>query len=145
MATLEELKDQWSVDCVIDELDLGGSAAKTALLHSKYLNELINAKLKLTKTNLELNKLRTLKAKYFRGELTTAELKELGWVQWHYKTLRADIEGLVDSDEEVQKYIGRLEYAKTMVYFLESILGQLKSRTFDVRNMMDWQKFRSGA
>lgn len=144
MATIEELKDQWSKDCIIDEDDLSGAAAKTACLHSNYLNHLIEAKLKYTKTQLDLNKLRALKGKYFRGELTTAELKELGWNQWHLRTLKSDIDGLIDAEEEVQKYLGRIEYIKAMIFFLESVLGQLKSRTFDIKNMLQWQIFRAG-
>ena len=145
MATIEELKDKWAIDCIINDDDLSASAAKTAQLHSFYLNELINAKLKYTKTQLDMNKVRALKGKYFRGELTTLELKELGWQQWQLRTLKSDIEGLIDADEEVQKYIGRIEYIKAMMYFLESVLGQIKSRTFDVRAMMDWAKFRAGS
>lgn len=144
MATIEELKTWWSTDCIIDEDDLGGAAAKTPMLHSKYLNELLNAKLKLTKTILELNKLRALKGKYFRGELTTAELQERGWEQWHYKSLKSDIDGLIDADEDVQKEIARLEYIKAMIYFLESVINQIRSRSYDVKAIVEWQKFRAG-
>ena len=144
MKTLEQIKEEWKVDCVIDDSDLGRAAAITPNLHAKYLEELINYKLRLTKTQLDSAQLRALKGKYFRGELTTEELKEKGWQQWPYRTLKSDIEGLIEADEEIQKLITKEQYIKTVIYYLESVLGELKSRSFHTRVAMDWIKFRAG-
>jgi hypothetical protein len=141
---LDELKAQWEKDCIIDELNLGAAAASTPMLHSKYINELIAVKMKQTKLQMDSAKLRALKSKYFRGELTSQELAERGWEQWHYKTLRSDIEGLLEADSELQVLIAREQYLKIIVYFLESVLGEIKSRSFSIRATLDWQKFRAG-
>jgi hypothetical protein len=143
--TLEELKELWKIDCVIDDTNLGSAASSTPSLHCKYLSELINVKLRLSKIQLEIAQLRSLKGKYFRGELTTIELSELGWEQWQYRTLKSDIEGMIEADLDMQKLIAREQYVKTMIYFLESVMGEIKSRSFSIRASLDWQKFRSGA
>lgn len=142
--TLEELKEQWATDCVIDEIELGRAAINCSLLHSKYLNEIINYKLRLTKLQLELIQLETLKSKYFRGELTTSELKELGWNQWQFKTLKSDVPNHVQADDDVQKIIAREQYIKTIIYFLESVLGEIKNRNFAIRAAVDFAKMRAG-
>lgn len=143
--TLDELQKQWSTDCIIDDEDLGSAAASGSRLHSFYLNELINAKLRLTKCQLELAQLESLKGKYFRGEMTTAELKERNWEQWQFRTLKSDIGGLIQADDDVQKLLAREQYYKTLIYFLESVLGEIKSRSFSIKAILDWQKFRAGA
>lgn len=143
MATLEELKSQWKEDCVIPD-DLGNAAIKSPLLHSKYLDELVNAKLKHTKITHEISELKALKGRYFRGELTKAELEEQNWAQWQYKTLKADISDLIEADTDYQKILARESYMRTIIYFLESVLSEIKNRNWSIRASIDWQKFRAG-
>lgn len=142
--TLDELKTEWERDCVIDELDLGSASAKGPGLHSKFLNELIQVKLKQTKLQLDLAALKALKGRYFRGELTTDELKEKSWEQWQYRSLKSDIPDLIEADKDVQLLLGRDMYLKAIIYFLESVMGEIRSRSFVVKNCLEWQKFRAG-
>jgi prefoldin subunit 5 len=51
---------------------------------------------------------------------------------------------MVEADSDVQKLVTREQYLKSMIYFLESVLGELKSRSFHVRAAIDWMKFRAG-
>ena len=78
---LTELQEMWKKDCVIDETNLGRASAKIPELHAKYLNLLTSAKLQSRKAESDYLKLRRVKYRYFRGELTQTELQDLGWVQ----------------------------------------------------------------
>ena len=141
---LQEIQQKWATDCHIGE-DLGGEAARTPMLHSFYLDELITYKLKLTKTVHELAGLRALKGKYYRGEMTAPELAEQGWAQWQYRTLKSDMDALLDADADCQKYLARESYIKTAIYALESILSEIKNRNWNIRANIDWMKFRAGS
>ncbi len=105
----------------------------------------MNFRLKHTKTQFEYSQLRAKKAKYFRGEMTREELEENGWEQWQYKTLKSEIEQLLEADTQVQTILARVEYLKSVIYYLESVLGEIKSRSFHVKNIIEWNKFRAGA
>lgn len=142
--TLDELKSEWHADSQLDEGNLSGEALKLPMLHSKYLSELIQFKLKHTKISMDIAQLRATKGRYFRGELTTQELQERGWEQWQYRTLKADIDGLIDADPDVQQLITREQYIKTVIYFLESVMGEIKNRNFAIKSAIDWIKFRAG-
>ena len=142
--TLDELREQWTIDTALNEDDLSGEALKIPMLHSRYLNELINYKLKQTKVHMDIAQLRALKGRYFRGELTTDELKERGWEQWQYRTLKADIDGLLEADPDLQILITRDQFLKTVVYFLESCMTELKNRNFAIKSAIDWIKWRAG-
>jgi hypothetical protein len=143
MAKLDELKVMWAEDCKVPD-DLGYAAVTSPLLHSKYLNELSNARLKLTKIEHDLAELKAVKSKYFRGEMTKSELDERGWVQWQYRSLKADIPDLLEADKDIQTILARLSYMKTTIYFLESVMGEIKNRYWAIRSAIDWQKFRAG-
>ncbi len=142
--TLDELQQAWAVDCVIDEQNPDKASAKSPQLHSKYLNELISFKMKLNKIQLDMLELKNAKTKYFRGEMTREELNERGWVQWQYKTLKSEIESLLDGDSDMQKLYAREAYVKTAIYFLESVIGEIRSRSFHTRVIVDFSKFRAG-
>lgn len=145
MMTLDQMREEWARDCEIDDLNLDKASCKSPHLHSKYLNELIQVKLKLTKTLFDLNQLRVKKAKYFRGEMTREELQELGWDQWQYKTLKSEVESLIEADTEVQTIQARVEFLKATIYFLESVLGEIRTRSFHIKNIVEFQKFRAGS
>lgn len=142
--TLDELKQEWAADSEMDQENLSGEALKLPMLHSKYLNELIQYKLKHTKLCMDIAQLRALKGRYFRGELTSDELRERGWEQWQYRTLKADIEGFIEADADVQQLITREQYIKTVIYFLESVMGEIKNRNFAIKSAIEWIRFRAG-
>ena len=141
---LDELRTEWEKDCQLNEDNLSGEAIKIPMLHSKYLNELIQYKLKHSKLIMDIAGLRAVKGRYFRGELTTDELKERGWEQWQYRTLKADIEGLIEADADIQLIVAREQYIKTIVYFIESCMSEIKNRNFAIKSAIDWIKFRAG-
>jgi len=93
---------------------------------------------------LQLAQLESLKLKYFKGELTSAELKEHGWEQWPFRTLKTEIPALIQADDDVQKIIKREQYVKVVIYFLESVLGEIKNRNFAIRAAIDFAKMRAG-
>ena len=142
---IDKIVDEWDIDCVIDDEDIGASALKSPNLHSKYLRILIDYKLKKIKASSELADKKLLKSKYFKGHLTTEELKEQKWEAYQFRVLKGDIEDLIDADPEIQKIKNRIEYCASAIYLLESILQEIKSRSFHTRVAMDWVKFRSGA
>ena len=143
--TLDEIREQWETDCSIDDLHPDKASATSPSLHAKYLGELMNYRLKLTKTQFEFSQLRAKKSKYFRGEMTREELEENGWEQWQYKTLKSEIESLLDADTQTQTILARVEYLRSVIYYLESVLGEIKSRSFHVKNIITWTQFRAGA
>jgi len=141
--TLDELKLMWEKDAPIPD-DLGAAALQQPMLHSKYIGFVIDAKLRLTKAQHDIADLRATKSKYFRGEMTREELTDRGWQQWQYKTLKTDIEGLIEADSDYQKLVARESYLKSTIYFLESVLGAIKDRGWATKAGIDWAKFRAG-
>jgi hypothetical protein len=55
------------------------------------------------------------------------------------------VDGLIDADPEFQKLATREAYVKTVIYFIESVMQEIKARSFHVKNIQEWQRFRAGA
>ena len=142
---LDDILVMWEADSAIDDNHLGEASTHTAKLHAKYLKELIDAKLKKTKLDIEYNSLRKSKIRYYRGEMTKAELEQFGWDQYQYnKPLKAEMDEFLKGDDDLSKILVRQEYIDTMVYALESIMSQIKQRDFQLSNGIKWKAFLAG-
>lgn len=142
---LEQLMQMWKEDCAIDDDHLGEASTDTPNLHSKYIDYLVSYKLKLAKQKAEFNKLRKNKFRYYRGELSREELVALGWDQWQgTKPLKNEMDEFLQGDEELIVQEQKVEYLNTIVYFLESVLSQIRSRDFQIKNAITWKQFLVG-
>ena len=143
---LTELQEEWKNDAKIDHTNLGRSAARTPELHAKYLNLLTSARLQARKAESDYYKLRNIKYRYFRGELTKQELENISWSQYQgVKPLKSDMDEMLSTDSDLITAQDKLEYLKTVLYQLESILKSIHSRTWDIKNAIEYMKFTSGA
>lgn len=142
---IEELQDMWDVDSAIDDNYLGEASTTTPKLHAKYIKILINKKLLQIKMQSEYNILRKNKFRYYRGELSRNELESLGWEQWQgIKPLKNEMDEFLTGDDDLNKLQLRVEYLNTMVYMLESVMQQIKSREWQIKNGIEWKKFLAG-
>ena len=142
---LSDLQESWAEDCKIDELNLGRESARTPYLHAKYLNYLTSSKLNLRKAESDYFNTRRLKYRYYRGELTSAELAEYEWDQWQgNKPLKNEMDEFLSCDKDLITLEDKVEYFKTVLYQLEQIIRSLNSRTWDIKNCIEWNKFTSG-
>lgn len=142
---IEELQVMWDVDSAIDDNYLGEASTTTPKLHAKYIKILINKKLMQIKMQSEYNILRKNKFRYYRGELSRTELESLCWDQWQgVKPLKNEMDEFLTGDDDLNKLQLRVEYLNTMVYMLESIMQQIKSREWQIKNGIEWKKFLAG-
>jgi hypothetical protein len=143
--TLDELQQMWEKDCEIDDNYLGENSTATPKLHAKYVKLLVNTKLKHTKLQADYALLRKNKFRYYRGELSRDELTDLGWQQWQgIKPLKNEMDEFLQGDSELVTIKIKIDYLETMIYFLESVLGQIKARDWQIKTAVEWKKFLAG-
>lgn len=142
---IEQLQDMWDVDCEIDDNYLGETTTATPKLHAKYVKLLVNVKLKHTKLSSDYNILRKNKFKYYRGEMSREELTDLNWNQWQgVKPIKNEMDEFLKGDSDLNTMNVKIQYLETMIYMLESILGQIKARDWQIKTAVEWKKFLAG-
>ena len=145
MITLEELQNMWQTDCKVDELNLGQESTRIPELHSKYLNLLTTYRLQCRKAQSDMQKMRRLKWKFYRGELDQKELNDLGWEQYLGNApLNNQMNEFLDTDEDIIRLTDKLEYVNTCFTLCESVMKSINSRSFDIKNAIEWTKFSNG-
>ena len=142
---LSDLQESWAEDCKINEMDLGKESARTPNLHAKYLNFLTSTRLNLRKAESDYANMRRLKYRYYRGEMGQDELSENGWAQYQgNKPLKNEMDEFLSCDRDLLSLEDKIEYFKTVLYQLEQIIRSLNSRTWDIKNCIEWNKFTNG-
>lgn len=142
---LSDLQEMWAEDCKIDETNLGKESARTPILHAKYINYLSSTRLNLRKAESDYLNCRRKKYRYYRGEMSRAELEDEGWNQWQgTKPLKNEIDEFLQGDADLVSLQDKIEYFKTVLYQLEAIIRSLNSRTWDIKNTIEWTKFTNG-
>lgn len=142
---LSDIQDEWVKDSAIDELNLGRESVRVPTLHAKYLTYLSKVKLQLRKAESDYYNTRRLKYRYYRGEMTRAELEELEWVQFQgNKPLKNEMDEFLQCDKDLIELQDKVEYFRTVIYTLEQIIRSINSRTWDIKTAVEWHKFTNG-
>ena len=140
--TLEELQRLVDKDLKLDDTELDSESARIPLLHNKYLQHFNKFSLLLKKAQQDYNWLVREKWEYYTGKADESVYREK---PFDLKVLKSDVHIFIDSDEDIQKADQKVAYLNTVAKYLEQILRSINSRTFLIKNMIEWKKFTSGA
>jgi hypothetical protein len=143
--TLEEIYESWAKDGEIDQHNISNESANIPKLHNKYFQMYMQEGLKLKKLKADYKAFVKLKTEYYKAELTMEEMKEYGWEPQPLKILKQDIPTYVDADQDVINKSLRIGYQESIVDYLESIIKQITNRGFQLKTIVDWERFRTGA
>ncbi len=141
---LSDYQNYTKTDLILDETQLDNESLKTPQLHSKYLNFLMDEKLRLTKLQHEYKILRKKKWLYYTGKISQEELEEEGWEPFELTILKTDLDKFLDSDEDLQLIDIRIKYKETIVDYLNETIKIINNRQWNIRSAIDWLKFTNG-
>jgi len=143
MQKLDELLEMWRKDSVIDRTEPGKELINIPQLHSKYLNILSRHRLLAKEAEFKYNKMKKIKWEYFTGKLDDAQLKHYGWEPFQF-VLKSDINTYLEGDNDLIKLLEKKVYHEEVVSVIESIMNELKQRTWQLRDFITWERFIGG-
>ena len=143
MKQLEELLEMWRKDCDVDRTEPDKELLNIPKHHSKYLNILSRHRLLSKESEFKYNKMKKVKWEYYNGKLDDDELKARGWEPFPF-VLKSEINTYLDSDEDLNKYLANKIMHDEIVEVCTTILKELNSRTYQLRDYISWQKFIQG-
>lgn len=143
---IEELMIMWKKDSVMDLslTEIKDEFGKIPMLHSKYLDILIRSRLLMKKSQDKYQQMKKLKWEYYSGKMDQDTLESFGWEPFPLK-LKTDISIYMDSDEDLQKLKSTTYMYEQMIDFCDKVLGELKARTFQLRDVITWERLVQGA
>lgn len=132
----------WKKDSVIDTDLYCEESTKVPQLHMKYMEFLNTYSLMKKERELELNQLVRDKWLYYKGKAPSSVYKEM---PFDLKlTTKEEISMFIDADDDIKKLQYKIAYIDQTLVFLESVLKQINNRTFQIKNAIEWEKFKNG-
>lgn len=141
---LDEIFDHWSVDSQIDRLSLGNASLDVPKLHHKYWKILSNERMILKKQESEYAQLMVDKKSWLNGELTSDQLKSLGWDIQLKKMLKSDQDEFLRGDTNVIEAKLKMALQTEKIEVLTDIIKSLHNRSFLIGNAIKFAIFQTG-
>ena len=138
---INEIETMWDDDCKIDPDNLHLESIKIPSLHSKYYQIYNNVSLlkKLEENKfIELQKNKWL---YYSGKADPEVYKE---TPFDHRVMKTDLDKYMSADSELIKSKTKIDYYQLMIKFLESIIKSIETRTFVIKNSIEFMKFTGG-
>jgi len=143
MENLEQILKYWDTDSNMDQTEPSKELLRIPILHSKYLNILTKHKIASKKAHFDYLRMRKVKWEYFTGKMSQEELEEYGWEPFQF-ALKSDINTYLEADGDLIKLLEKKVYHEEAISVIESIMSELKQRTWQLRDFISWEKFVNG-
>lgn len=143
MEKLDEVLELWKKDADIDQTEPGRELLNIPKLHNKYLTILTKHKIAAKKAHFDYLRKRKLKVDYFSGRLSQEELEENGWEPFPF-VLKSDLTTYLEADNDLIRLLEKKVYHEEVISVIESIMSELKQRTWQLRDFISWEKFIGG-
>jgi hypothetical protein len=143
MTKLDELLNMWAADSVIDRTEPGKALINIPQLHSKYLNILSRHRLLAKEADFKYSRMKKIKWEYYTGKLDDDQLQQHGWEPFPF-VLKSEITTYFESDEDLNRLTAQKMLHEEIVEVCQSILKELNSRTFQLRDFITWERFIQG-
>lgn len=143
METLEQVLKMWELDAVIDQTEPSKELLNIPKHHSKYLGILTKHRIASKKAHFDYLRMRKIKWEYFTGKMSQEELEQYGWEPFQF-ALKSDINTYLEADKDLIKLLEKKVYHEEVISVIESIMAELKQRTWQLRDFISWEKFVAG-
>ena len=142
---LEDIIESWEKDGPVDAINITNESANTPKLHNKYFKIYMGEGYILRKMKADYEELYKRKPEYYKGELDVTELEQFGWEPQPLKILKQDIPSYLEADDDIIESSLKIGAQEQKVGYLESILKMIGNRGFQIKSIIDWERFRTGA
>jgi hypothetical protein len=146
MIKLEQILEYWKVDSIIDETQPQKELVNIPILHAKYIEILSQHRLATQKAKFDYNKMKKIRREYYLGNLDKETLDQYKWEQFDLKIgTKGNIEYYLEADDYLIKLLEKKAYYDECCYICETILKELHSRTFQLKEYCTHVRFLAGS
>ena len=139
---LEKIQEMWEKDSFIDPDNLHDESLKIPQLHSKYYTIYNTITLLREKAKESFNRIRLERYNYYAGKAPAEVYEE---EPFPYKIREKDVlQKYLDADNKLTAIDLKIKYYDTMLKFLEEIIKTISNRTFQIKNAIEWHRFKAG-
>lgn len=146
MVKLDEIIKMWKEDAKIDTTKPQNEIVNIPILHAKYVSILSKHRLASQKAKFDYAKMKKIRREYFLGQLAKETLDEYKWEQFDLKVgSKGNIDYYLEADDVLIKILEKKTYYDECIFICESIMKELHSRTFQLKEYCTHHRFLEGS
>ena len=139
---LETIQEMWKVDSKFDDDLHDNDSIAIPQLHMKYMEFHNTYSLMKKQRELEMKRLIKEKWLYYKGKAPSSVYKEM---PFDLKlTSKEEISMFIEADDDITKLQYKIDYIEQVLFFLDSVLRMINSRTYHIKNAIEWKRFNAG-
>ncbi len=142
MAKLEDILNLWEKDCEIDKSHLDTEILNIPKLHHKYLKLLAQERLAYKELERRKKEISQSLWLYFSGKADSQVYRDNPLP--NDLITNTKIKDYIEIDDRFVKIQQKIDIANEKIELLVEIIKEINSRSYKIRNYIDWQKFTSG-
>ena len=143
--TVDEIRDMWKTDAVIDQNHLEKSELQNGILHSRYIDLLVDYKRELALLERDFNKMKKIKIAYYKGQMSQEELTELNWQPYQFIiSNKNELLDVLSLDEDLNNFTIKIQEVNIGIELLQSIIDKIKNKSWQIKNIIEIKKFNAG-
>jgi hypothetical protein len=142
--TIDDIMENWSKDSEIDRTNLGESSLGIAKLHHKYYSMYVGEKMRVRVLEYEYAELKLAKHEFYTQGHTQETLSK-GWkLPPKGMILKSDLPMYMDADPDIMALSFKIGIQQEKISALDSIIKTFRERGWNIRNFIEYEKFRAG-
>lgn len=134
--------ENWAKDSQFDRHNAASESVNIPKLHHKYLRFLMQLNKNLAALTKRKSMLYREKGVYYSGKAEPEIYKQK---PFHLKIMKSDLPDWINADDDYSTVVMKIEECKSLIEAVKSILQTIKDRNWQIRNIIEWDKFTSGA
>lgn len=141
----EEIESEWVSDCAIDRLRLDSEALKIPSLHAKWWRHL-NDERKILRELVERSRaMENILDGFYSRTLSIKEMEKYGFAELpDKKVLKPDMARTIASHPKMVELKIRIGLQQDKVEYLSDIIKAIHTRSFAIRDAIEFMKFQAG-
>lgn len=141
---IEDIIALWKEDVKFDRTELGEESLRLSDLHAKYIGIYFAEQALLIKLRDDSNKARKERWEYWNGKLDEKTIRERGWEPQPLTILKSDIPIYLETDPIVSTLTMRVQLQEEKIKILDQIIKHITNRGYNIKNAIEYEKFKSG-
>lgn len=128
--TVDEIREMWKKDAVIDQNHLEKAELQNGILHSKYIDLLVDYKRELVLLERDFNKMKKIKIAYYKGQLSQEELTELNWQPYQFIiSNKNELLEILTLDDDLNNFSIKIQEVNIGIELIQSIIDKIKNKS----------------
>ncbi|MFA6199185.1 MAG: recombination mediator protein UvsY [Bacteroidales bacterium] len=137
----KDIQDMMELDSVINPTELDTESLKIPMLHNKYYNIYIEEYKILKALEQTLKKTTKYKTEYYLGKCPDEVYQQK---PLNLKILKADVENYIQTDDDIIEVNTKIIIQKTKVDLVDAFIKQINQRSFNIKNAIEFLRFKNG-